>query len=283
MSMASCFKRGVTGLDRIRATDGSVSREIVVPNLTITVNRVTDVVSGHAPASRSVTFTGCHYEAWLTCSDISGGTTASANGAYSKDFTPTVDIRGEDFVEVEYSSPAGDTVTREGFAPKAVVRVGDSSVLGFANPGQSVSVRLKRSGSVKGTATGVADAGLGYWSETLHRSGGDPIVPHAGDNVVGTWAADGALTIPTTSVTGNAATDHVTGQCLVDKPVKIRAYHPNFSSTSYAAGMADGTGHFNVDTSDAQNPTYDLQHGDLIEVSCLTTRGDTVFFTGVVP
>lgn len=283
ISMSSCFNRGITGLDHIKATDKSVSRGIAVPKLTINVNRVTDVVSGHAPAGKSVTFSGCHYAQWLDCMSITGGVTATGSGTYSKDFTPTVDLRGTDFVYADYFGPAGDRFEVERYVQTMQVDVGTKYLLGYTNPGTHVTVQLKTaSGTLKGTASDVADAASGYWSANLRNSGGTAVMARAGQTVRGTWAGDGALTIPTTSVTGNAATDHISGRCLVGSPVKVRAYHPDFSDTAFAAGTANGTGNFNVDMSSVAFP-IDLRHGDLIEAWCLTPHGDAVEFTGSVP
>jgi hypothetical protein len=281
-AMSNCFKRQVKGQDRIRATNGHVAREFVVPALKITVNRVTDLVSGRAPAKSSVSFRGCYYHDYSACLDILGSTNTKADGTFVKDFSST-DLHGGDWAQVMWSSPSGDLVTRQGNAPYATATVGDPTVRGYAPPGQAVGVKLRRSGSTIATASGTATGDTGYWSGDFHRSGGSLVGLRAGDALVGSWATDASLTIPTTSVTGNVTTDHVTGRCLPNRPVLAYAHRANWSSLSYAYPIADATGHFNADMSNSLYPTFDLKHGDIVEIYCRSARGDQVYFTGTVP
>ena len=282
ISMPTCFKRQIRGLDRIRATNGSISRQFAVPDLKITVSRVTDLVAGRAPANSMVTFRGCYYHDYSACLDISGSANTAGDGTFAKDFSST-DLHGGDWAQVQWQSPAGDLVTRGGTAPYVIATVGDPSLRGYTVPGRKVTAKLSRSGVPIATFTNTATNDTGYWSGKLRRRGGALAALRAGDHITGTWAGDGALTIPATSVTGNATTDHVSGRCLPNRPVMAYAHRANWSSLSYGYANADATGHFNTDMSNALYPTFDLRHGDIVEVHCRSGRGDEVAFTGTVP
>lgn len=117
-----CFRVSTRPGDRIRAVRGSVRRTITVPTVTATLDRVTDVLSGRAPAGRTLTIRAQHCSLSGDCDPLVSRTaTADARGRYRKDLTSGVDIRGADVAIVSYQTSAGDLFGRYTFAPFVVV------------------------------------------------------------------------------------------------------------------------------------------------------------------
>jgi hypothetical protein len=282
--MSTCFNRSVAPLDHIRATKGSTTREFVVPLITVVVNRTSNVVSGHAPANDTVTFSGCHYSDFLNCHSIVGNAPTSSTGTYSKDLSASVDLGGLDYVYTSWYSASGDQVEREGYAAKIAVTVGSAYVTGTAAPGKAVHAELDTSSHhLKGGGNDVSDWNTGSWSTTFVDTNGAPVYPRSEDIVTGTYAGDPTVTIPATSVTATAATDHVSGHCLTSRPIQVYAYHPTVAGYSYAYTTANGSGNFTVDMSNTNYPSFDLVSHDKLEVRCLTAHGDVIIFNAVVP
>ena len=113
-----CFSTAFVDHDlTLIATSNFGTVQYIVPNLTVSIDRVTDKVSGHAHANHSVSVRAydCVVRVGYGCPHVATRSVrASAAGHYSADLTSAFDLRGTDKVKVTDTSAHGDTwlVTR---------------------------------------------------------------------------------------------------------------------------------------------------------------------------
>ena len=70
-----------------------MGRTITVPNLTIAVNRVTDVVSGRGPKGRRLTVEAQHCDVTDACeAEVTRTVTVDRSGRYRKDLSSAVNM-----------------------------------------------------------------------------------------------------------------------------------------------------------------------------------------------
>jgi hypothetical protein len=278
------MERGFTALiengDSIRATDGvpSHARTFVIPRLTAAVNRVTNVVSGLGPAGKSVDVSACVATGYNDCNTVGPyNTPVNANGNYSYNFSPT-NLRGFDDVDVVWHSATNDSVRREVTVPFVNAIFGGNSFIGTAPRGSVVNMALQnKNGQLKAKTQASASAFFGltvlFFGE--FRKQAYPVNVRAGDKIVGTYAADGSMTVPSVSTGKNAGTDRVSGHCFNNAFFEVSAHHQDGSDSAYYDGKTGANGNFNVDIT-ANNATYDLLTDDVILLACRNNRGDTI-------
>jgi hypothetical protein len=142
-------------------------------------------------------------------------------------------------------------------------------VVGTANNGTHLLLELRNShGGLKADVTAGAFPlffGISLFQVALYADDGSAAYPVAGDVLTATLASDAILTMPTSSLKGDASTDVVTGRCMPNVNFQLAA------GFDFFYGKTDATGHFTRDVS----AKVDLLRGDRVALTCLYPSGDT--------
>jgi hypothetical protein len=269
-----------TGDQLVARHNGQLVRLLVVPRLTINVDRVTDLISGEGPASDEVQvavqpcFPGVN-----VCLAGQGIPVQTApDGAYAYDATIDADIDGWGGAVVRWVSSFSDGVFRFRKAPYLMVEAGKAGVSGLGIPGDPVHVRLRRNGDPKGAGVASPTTANGTWQMTL-RSHGQPVRVKVGDRVSSDLASDSNLLVRRISIQADLAADTASGRCYPDGPYGVRFLRPNGTELVEAAGwgFGDALGDF------SQDALSFLQSGWSMRLFCANAAGDTVRRTVLVP
>ena len=264
--------------DFLKATVGSTTRQFVMPNLTITVDRVHDVFRGRGPAGATLNlyyiYNGCcmpheqHVEVTVD---------AQGRWAYDDD-SPTQGASAD----LYWASAKGDTVYAASSAPEVAVFIGRAIVSGVtADRGDPWKLVLRdpTTGLRKGVAQGTADE-WGSFAGVFLDAAGHPVTVMPGDRVVGTsLAADMDFIVRDIRATADVVTDVVTGKCGNGEMLYVTVGRDGrqIGGTWFAARTADGG--FRIDFSDEEDFGYDpanIRHGDRLVVTCETKPGDFI-------
>lgn len=270
-SWQACFTVKPRPGDRIRAVQGSVSRTIRVPDLSIAIDRVADVVRGRAPAGRRVTIqaTRC----FVVCATpLTRTTTANADGRYRRGIP--LDMNGSDLASATYSTAAGDEFRAFATAPWFEVTTPGRAAV-WCTPPRAHEVTLRRpDGSRRASAwplRGVCDDRLPR-TRRLIRPNGSAVTVRTGDILKSDVASDARFAWPEMSV--EALPGGAAGECFRNAPFMVVVVRPVGGSLvgvgSLGAGdtLADGTFVTNVGSPPV------LQEGDRIRLICESRRGD---------
>src|SRR4051794_30429945 len=266
------FSDGFTTGDSIRVTDYDTDQHLnyTIPRMTMSVNRVTDVVSGKAPAGMHMQLEAADFNTPLFGKDpydIVKNVTANGSGEYSHDFgNDGADLMTGAFLELS-ASGAGGTVTvhRIMNVPGLYVLFGHSDFQGYMPPYFPIGVTLKVGGNEVASGHAVGDASGTYSGkfidadgEQYHVIGGEALkAPKLGIS----W------TVPHIDGNVNRQTDVVSGTCF---PNAVWAVIAGFGGFANGTTGADGT--FSIDMSDQT----DIVKGDQVAIGCFTNAGDLV-------
>ena len=274
--------------DTISANDGSNSRTFTIPSVSFKANRVSDVVSGLAPANSSVNIQVLDCQDFSCSSAATSTRSTSASGAFSKDFTAMYNLRGNDRVIVTWTSPNGDTVQADHEVANLYVTLGSPDVSGIANPGGQPTIELRAAnGNLRGSFTDGAGHYYGNFSGVMRNGAGLSVDALAGNKVIGSFATDATVNVMDPGLTGNPGTDVISGTCYPNRPFYVEADDPTYSRSpdwSSYVGVAGANGNFSVDIATlGHNAGFDLMSGDLLYVECRTSKGDILVAFAEVP
>ena len=272
--------------DVISATDGVITATFTVPLLTVRVNRATDVVSGKGPANSNVDIQVTNCQLYTGCSvAATANRPTSASGDYSRDFTAVYNVRGHDSVRVVWTSPNGDEVIVFRTVPNMSAWLFNSYFRGTAHPDSSVTMRLLTAGgTVRATAVRTGHYQSGNYDGRFRNSSGNPVNAAIGNKVTASFASDASIKLFDTLLTGNPATDMVSGKCLPNGPYLIDVQAPTPTSRTPASanvrGVANGLGNINVSVAISG---FDLMSGDFLWLQCRTAKGDELWSMAETP
>jgi hypothetical protein len=275
-SWYACFSVPGTPGFKVRATGGGVDRTVTIRNLTMKVNRVTDVVSGHWAGSTSLDICITHYTSFTTSSYLCLGGTSASNGSYSIDFTPEFNVRGGDNASATYTS-GSDTFSVNTTTPYMTVTRGRAYVEGYVNRGSVETLTLRDAGSTLRGSLMFQGDNDGYFDGYL-QSAGTLVLPRVTDKVIGSFASDAMVTVPNIVVTGVASTNVVSGTCMPNRPYNLYARRADYSDSIQRYGTTDGSGHFSQDLTADIN----LLNGDPLQLTCMFPDGDRITGLGYV-
>jgi hypothetical protein len=276
----------ITGGDRIKVADFETgqTRKFTVPRITIDANRVTDVVSGKAPAGSQLMLEVADYD-WsyfgLDDYDDVAYVTASGAGAYSFDFsTDGIDLGGGAMVMVTWSNASGTVqVLRAMTVPYIAFRLGHAQFMGSARPSKHVAVSLTIGPTE--VATGDAEAAYGpgdsfYYSTDYSGrfvdADGEPYQVQGGEHLSApALGSDADWDVPAIAGSVDVATDKVSGTCFPNQLYIV--FVSGQQSYGYDYGTAAANGAFTIDmTYSAGN----VRRGDTIEIVCVDSSLDWV-------
>lgn len=260
----------VAPLDAVKVSDGSSTRNYLVPNLSMTIDRVTDVVTGTGPAGRTPTICpSWKYSDYGKCH----GVRVKPDGTWSY----STDGLGSASVSVNWKSPNGDYLYLHASAPSFNVTLGKSSFSGsVGTPRGHAQVDLN--GGSKGAGDAVGDE-YGDFSGQLVDNHGHAVTVAAGDHVASSIASDADWIMPQIQATADRVTDIVTGNCqdtgTSRQEVWFDVLHSGHYRGSAVTDLAED-GSFWVDFHD---PGFwfsktNLKKGDRLVISCDQTTND---------
>lgn len=273
-----CFTEPVAAGMRIWVNQNAVTRTITIPSLTMKIDRVGDVVSGHAPAGTKVSIQVTH---WITLgSGASYAKTPIANskGAWTADFTSKINFIGGDLVTSSMINAKGDTFALTAYAPRLVVQAGTSKLSGTLLPGGHTTAVLKSSTGVTRATAYLSSVDAETDATGLFmKAGGAAATVRTGDVVTAPFATDARVKVVPFTIVADAASDHISGSCPAGRQMLVMAYHGSSSSGGYL--QCSSTGNFALDLS----ATYDFASGDLVKVTTRQASGDELVRIAHVP
>jgi hypothetical protein len=271
--------------DRITVSNGTYTRKYVVPNLTLAIDRVSNVAHGTGPAGRTITLCSgwWWYWGWGDC----WGVRVGQNGEWS--FNPHEDLYGGMRADVTWRSPNGDRLSLDGYAPQLGVTLGKATFSGRTNLLGDVQVLVENSHSATGMATADRE---GVFAGVLRDSSGDPVPVSAGDHVSApSLAADADWIVPRIEGGAGKRSDTVNGKCYDSGTsmgyARVWVVRPDshVRGVGYWSTEADGTFHADFtgyfgggDVEVSAN----IKSGDRIKIDCIQTTGDWARWSFVV-
>ena len=273
-----CFWFPINGGDKIRAESGPYSRTFQVPNLTININRVSDVISGKAPTTGSFHLYTTVCESYQCSSGPDVNVNVASGGTYARDFTALHNLIGGDRAFGRWTSPSGDNVeTFQRYAPRMEFVIGDRNVDGQGKPNQTVTVKLKTAGgTLIGSGSDATNSRNTNFRVELKNSSGEPVYPRVGNKATSNIASDASLTVPTITL-AMADADTVSGHCFNNGQVYVylEHYYPSYDWTD-GYTSSNSSGNFSIDIANMSNTSFVPAAGDRYEVDCHNAKGDIV-------
>ncbi len=264
--------------DRIKVKHASKVHKLVVPNLAINLNRVTDRLKGFAPAGQRVRIE-CqsadpfrHFEPCIWQRNV----TAGADGTWA--VSVPFDFIGGAEMALLWTGSGGDEVRAWGTAPFVNVTLGRSGFSGATRPNRTASVDLDQ----KAHGTAVGDPFQGrfrgqFLNDSAHTTSVAP-----GDSLTADIAMDAAWVVPAIDASVSAASDVVSGRChdtgASSELVNVLLYRSgNQRGWALQDTEPDGSFSFNFLTGDGDFWTnVNVRTGDKLVVRCMQAEGDWV-------
>ena len=263
---------------RLVAKDGAMTlRTLVVPPLSINIDRATDVLRVGGPPSRELHFVldSC-MPGYVACYGRVEDFLLQTDGTGKYQTTLAFDARGGDRVRLEWDTST-DYFERRQVVPYLQLERGSSRVKGRARPGTTVHVKLKRSdGTIRGTAADTADPDGGAVSARIRRNG-STVEVGTGNRIKGDHASNGVLDVVATGVTVNLAFDTAQGTCIPDGRYGVRFQNPESTIFLVAYGVLGPAGTFHA--SDLEL----VQSGWVVRLWCASPKGDVIYRRSIVP
>jgi hypothetical protein len=258
------------------------ARTFKIPRFTIDVNRVTDVVSGRAPANsklmlyaidQSFAFFG------MESYSVTQPVTANDSGNYSYDFgNQDVDLLGGAQVAAIWMAQGGNVeVARFMSVPYVLLQLNKSPFSGAAKPAAHVAITLTNGPDTVAEGHAVAEYGADFglpsgFSGRFFDSDGEPYRVMGGEHLSApALGSDASWTVPAINGSVELSSDRVSGHCIPNELFIVivqgdEAFGADFGTTA-------GDGHFSVDmTGSAGN----IRSGDQVEIVCLSSGRDQV-------
>ena len=274
-SFLACFTHRVRIGYRINIVDGDDTRTTGVPDLTIGADRITDVVSGHGPASKHilVKYGDCSLTGCAGYTELDG--TVDSHGRWHRDLTSRIDLQGADRLAAEYTNSRGDTFgTQEEHVPYLQLSK-PNKVHIECQPDRAVNVTLKTAGGTLRVSRSFPMAGDCATPDATFRRNGAAVNIAVGNIIRSDLASDAKVIWPHVAVSWSGQA--VAVRCLPGEPFDIkvlRAAIPQFE----LAGTTDSTGRYaNLATG------FPALAGDELNLTCATAKGDRIMFTDTVP
>jgi hypothetical protein len=260
--------------DKLKVSDGSYTRNYVVPNLTIHLDRVNDIYTGTGPAGRTIRLcisTG-DFE---RCHSVRVGQDGS--WSYSESNDDLIHYRIGFGAAISWTSPNDDSLNTDYVnAPFVAVSLGKAKFTGETDPGASAQVLLNA------ISSGVVGNASGDFTGVFRDAQGHPVKVMPGDRVhAPSIASDLDWIVPQVTGSADAPTDVVSGRCYdagtSAQSVGIDVYRTGHLRGSTTRGT-DSDGNFSVDMHRDvgdffERSTY-VKPGDRVVISCLQTTGD---------
>ena len=290
MDVGTACRATVEVGDRIRVrmvTGSGASRTFTVPLLTVALDRVTDRISGQAPAGSHLDFYVGHLAAASSqiVSSCTTSATSKANGSYSRHVQGHSDgpgcpvgftLTGADRIQVAWTDGLGDSVDRAARAQFVSVTLGASTISGAVAAGQKVTVELRDAqGALLATSHGNGDVN-GSFALRLRDGAGRLRAVEAGHHVSGNWAGNVDLAVPDMHFEVLEVYGWLYGWCMPGAPYLMSA--ELFAFGDSLQGTTDTSG----ETQLLHSVSY-VKSGADATLNCQYDGGDRVAFSQSLP
>jgi hypothetical protein len=267
--------------DRLKASDGSITHRLVIPELTINVNRVNDSLKGRGPAGATLRvecgggplprFEPCMWRKLVI---------ASSEGKWSK-IVPW-DVTGGEMFFVRWKSGSGDIVYAMAITPYVTVTLGQARFSGATGAGRTANLTLAdgTTHAVKASASVVGGPSGGTFSGKFRNTLGNGVAVSPGDELSADIAPDADMIVPDIQATASAATNIVSGRCFdtgrSNRLVFLHLFRGG-DERGWSLEDTETDGSFAIDMSaDGFRDPVNVKVGDRILVMCMQTGGDWV-------
>jgi hypothetical protein len=264
--------------DTVATTVGTSTRTYTVKPVTLSVDRVSDIASGDAPAGTSVRLDVRDFVGGFAAPILHDRTvTADGSGHYSVDFSSGADpvnLRGWDGVAATQSNSRGDT-TAYGMNVDAIrVWIGRANFDLVGDPGTRVDLSLTRSASVLFHETMLVGPDAYLLESSFVDANGARVRAAAGDEIGSDQASDASFTIPDVTLTVAKLDDKITVNCGLgpNRGVLVRTYNQTFGAFGERSGYTNSSGNFVARFAHELN----IKSGFKVEVRCMLASGDIV-------
>jgi hypothetical protein len=260
----ACFILDMNANDRLRVRSGGQGRTFRIPDIQPFVDRVTDKVSGRAPAGTKVS---------LSLEDVvpvQRTAVARPDGRYQVDFTSARDISAGDAILAQWAH-GGDAVNALQVTPFIIFKVFDDALDGSANRGADVSIELLAAdGRHRGDAH--AEPGkYGQFESTFRNEDGAPIYPSPGDRILAPEiASDLDLLVPSMPLHADAAADVVRAGCMPG--ARYFLLIESSGDVAELRGRADDDGHIERSV----GRSIDIRPDTFVLLQCRYETGDAI-------
>jgi hypothetical protein len=273
---AACGTNLVTPGDSIKVAvfETGQTKTVTVPLLTVHANRGTNVVSGRAPSTGSLTLNA--FESRFGSSDdfdISQPLAVSA-GSYSLDFDSLgINLRGGAFYELEWESVDGHVhAIRRGSVPFVELTLHESTFFGATTPNGFLKVTLTDPAQVA-VGKGIGDMEEGFVDGRFTDANGSMYRLKGGEHLSApALLAQSSYDIPAINGTVNLSSDVISGKCFPNGMFVVFA----FSVTTFEAGVVFGVAAANGSVSEDFSPFFNVRSGDQVQIICYSAGGDEV-------
>jgi hypothetical protein len=261
--------------DRIRVSDGVYTRKFTVPNLTLQLDRITDLATGTGPHNRTVRICSNWSEFFYGHGPMCRGVRVGDDGNWSYD--PPVDIVGGIAAQVTWRSPNDDLTHAEATAPYVSVTLDKAAFRGGTAPAVEIDLAID---GVKDSAAHVKADGLGGFSGQFRDAQNRLAAVRAGDHITSpNLASDEDWIMPDIDVAVDKVTDVVSGVCEDTGTSSHRVVvdvSRNGQRQNGAIVGTDSDGSFAVDFKDLPpfGSSFNIRRGDRISITCMQTTGD---------
>lgn len=271
--------------DSIKASDGSSTRTLVLPRLTVNVNRVDDVVRGKGPAGAMLRLNcgGGPFPSPFEPCQWHANVRVAASGSWS--LRPGWDLLGGESFGIRWLSAAGDKVWAFGAGPFVTVTLGSSRFSGATRPNRTAHLVIRDGTTFDVLATGSAVGG--GFSGRFRDNQGHAVPISAGDILSSDISPDIDWIVPDIDAAASPSTDVVSGRCYdagtAGDVVKIRLFRAG-QQRGWAIEGTESDGSFSVYFPGIVFPDPAVvKSGDRILISCMQTNADSVQKSFIVP
>ncbi len=280
------YSSAISSGDRVKATvfETGQMRQFTVPKLTVDSDRVSETVSGKAPAGSSITIELSSYGAGsvgLPEYEVSQSVVAAGNGTYSHDFsTDGIDLFAGVTTNVSWHSAGGAVqVNRAATVAGLQVGIGQAQFLGYFKPNAHLGIVVRHNGSKVATGDAIADPFYGgQISGQFVDADAEPYAIRPGDVIKAPGlGADGTFTVPAINGAANLSTEQVSGTCFANGIYAVVVVGPDYYDFGFAFGTAAANGKFTADLGDQLN----IRKNFTVEIGCYTANADLVLETFV--
>lgn len=263
--------------DQIKVNDGTSDHVLVVPDLTININRVIDALKGHGPAGGVVRLrcSGGPFPMFEPCV-WKDRVRVNGEGRWSRGLP--FEVLGGAVYHALWVSPARDKVWATGTAPFLNMTLGKSRFTGaFRNNGVvGVIIRDSATLEIKATGGGNVSPLSGDFVWQLEDTHGDPYLLLPGDLVSSNIASDAEWIVPDIDLSVTLATDVVSGHCTGPDPTLVEVFVKKNSLHGPAIWGLEPDGAFTFDFNEESWGNANITSGDKVLVKCMRAQGDWV-------
>jgi hypothetical protein len=254
--------------NKIRLIHWTVDRTVGVPDLTIALDRVTNVVRGHAPAGKAIELDYESCDAMGRCTEEPPvPATANAQGRYQQDLSP-IDIDGSDLVRALYTNPHDDLFYRDGQAPFMTIKSPNKVSLSCLSAGTTTVRLLDTDGTLRSSLSFHTSGACKNASGAFRRSG-EAVNIHVGDRILSSFASDAKMTWPGVSVAAHDTSYSV--RCFPETDWYLTIRNKEGTLKGSYSGTTDADGRF------VQHAGYQhIKPGWTVRVACESRPGDRV-------